>query len=138
LPSESLLTVSGIQHRVPRRTLSTHAAQAFTNAPRGTRTFPPPVPHCALGGDSWDAVTRGHKSVRRAPPNPLNLHKNVLRLTVLLQCRVRHAVRGAIRRLRASLASPSGSRPYPPPWVPAPSGASRQPLGACTTSGSPP
>ena len=32
-PSELLLTESGIQHRVPRRTLSTHAAQALKNAP---------------------------------------------------------------------------------------------------------
>src|SRR5437899_2166623 len=38
--SEFLLTVSGIQHRVPRRTLATHAAQAFTNAPRRTRPCP--------------------------------------------------------------------------------------------------
>ena len=36
-PSEFLLTASGIQHRVPRRTVARHTAQAFTNAPRGTR-----------------------------------------------------------------------------------------------------
>src|SRR3954453_1429453 len=35
-----LLTVSGIQHRVPRRTLATHTAQAFTNVPRRTRLIP--------------------------------------------------------------------------------------------------
>src|SRR5262245_40879058 len=32
-PSEFLLTVSGIQHRVPRRTVSSHPAQALGNAP---------------------------------------------------------------------------------------------------------
>jgi hypothetical protein len=32
-PSEFLLTESGIQHYVPRRTLSTHPAQASDNAP---------------------------------------------------------------------------------------------------------
>src|SRR5512135_2704700 len=35
--SELLVTASRIQHRVPRRTLAPHTAQAFTNAPRGTR-----------------------------------------------------------------------------------------------------
>jgi hypothetical protein len=34
-PSELLLTESGIQHRVPRRTLSTHTAQALNNASAG-------------------------------------------------------------------------------------------------------
>ena len=34
-PSGLLLTASGIQHRVPRRTLSTHPAQASDNAPAG-------------------------------------------------------------------------------------------------------
>src|SRR5436309_2140294 len=55
--SEFLLTVSGIQYRVPRRTLSTHTARAFTNAPRGTRSLPPPIPHCELADDSWDGAT---------------------------------------------------------------------------------
>src|SRR5215472_5374745 len=32
-PSEFLLTVSEIQHRVPRRTVSSHPAQASDNAP---------------------------------------------------------------------------------------------------------
>src|SRR3954453_14163384 len=34
-PSEFLLTESGIQHYVPRRTLSMHPAQASDNAPAG-------------------------------------------------------------------------------------------------------
>src|SRR5262245_25097572 len=45
-PSEFLLTASGIQYRVPRRTVSLHAAQAFPNAPRGTRLSPS---RCAPG-----------------------------------------------------------------------------------------
>ncbi len=38
-PSEFLLTGSGIQHRVPRRTVSTRAAQAFLTPLTG-RGFP--------------------------------------------------------------------------------------------------
>src|SRR5262249_22835270 len=43
-PSEFLLTASGIQLRVPRRTLSTHRPQAFTNVPRGTQPSPSAIP----------------------------------------------------------------------------------------------
>ena len=39
-PSEFLLTASGIQHRVPRRTVSSHTAQAWVNAPVGIRGCP--------------------------------------------------------------------------------------------------
>src|SRR5438552_12047391 len=50
-----LLTASGIQHRVPRRTLAPHTAQAFTNAPRGTRPLWQRPSRSAPGADGPSA-----------------------------------------------------------------------------------
>src|SRR3954462_1568900 len=52
-----LLTVSGIQHRVPRRTVAPHPAQAFTNAPLGTRLLWSVVLGRGSADGSWRAAT---------------------------------------------------------------------------------
>ena len=52
-----LLTESRIQHRVPRRTVSRHAAQAFTNAPRGTRPLLSLFLARGSADGSWHAIT---------------------------------------------------------------------------------
>ena len=49
--------------------VSPHPAQAFTNAPRGTRSCPPPIPHCEPVGDSWDPNTMGSTEIE-IPPAP--------------------------------------------------------------------
>jgi len=47
--------VAGTGEVEPYVRVSPHTAQAFTNAPRGTRSFPPPIPHCEPVCDSWRA-----------------------------------------------------------------------------------
>src|SRR4051794_39268866 len=72
--SELLLTASGIQHRVPRRTVAPHPARAFTNAPRGTRPLRPSFLHVDLpmtvGADlhvtNDPHLRRGHQPDRPA------------------------------------------------------------------------
>src|SRR6516225_9355151 len=56
-PSGLLLTESGIQHRVPRRTVAPHPAQAFTNAPHGTRPFRSVLLARGSADDSWHGTT---------------------------------------------------------------------------------
>src|SRR5437588_13132421 len=56
-PSGLLLTASGIQHRVPRRTVAPHPAQAFTNAPRGTRPLWSVLLARGSADDSWHGTT---------------------------------------------------------------------------------
>src|SRR4051794_25303983 len=62
-----LLTASGIQHRVPRRTLAPHTAQAFTNAPYRTRLGSSAIPSWSGFGDgSWrGALPSSHASPAR-------------------------------------------------------------------------
>jgi hypothetical protein len=69
-----LLTASGIQHRVPRRTLATHTAQAFTNVPRGTQPSPSAILlgvdlPMAVGMQQLQVVER--RAATSAAPDPM-------------------------------------------------------------------
>ena len=77
-PSEFLLTESGIQHDVPRRTLSTHTAQALNNASAGydrVRLRRPTTPLTRRGlpiglGVNLDSTTAEPVTEFRRRPHP--------------------------------------------------------------------